>query len=71
MIWNPWKAAEIRRMLFDRIGELNTDLRNHKELVTALKAQIEAQKGHNQILTKIILDSNRSDDFSVADLSLL
>jgi hypothetical protein len=71
MLINPWKFKKIKTMLFDRIGELNANLRNQKELVTALKAQIEAQKAHNQLLTRIILDSDQRDNFSVADLSML
>jgi hypothetical protein len=71
MIWNPWKAAEVRRMLFDRIAELNTDLRNTKSCVEAERNLNEARLRQNQLLVKIILDSNRADDFSVADLSML
>jgi len=71
MIWNPWKAAEVRGMLFDRIAELNTDLRNTKACVEAERNLNEARLCQNQLLVKIILDSNRADDFSVADLSML
>jgi hypothetical protein len=71
MIWNPWKATEVRGMLFDRIAKLNTDLHNMKACVEAERNLNEARLRQNQLLVEIILDSNRSDDFSVADLSML
>jgi hypothetical protein len=78
MIINPWKFKKVKTMLFDRIAELNAevkelrnDLRNTEACVEAERNLNEARLRHNQVRTNIILNSNRADDFSVADLSML
>jgi hypothetical protein len=71
MLLNPWKVRKVMSHLFNRIAELNTELRNTKACLEAERNLGAARLKMNQHLVKIILESDRADDFSVSDLSML